>query len=110
MEVSSSIEEEFEDAIKYLNSAKIKLSVEDQLKFYGLFKQAKVGPVNIPRPGIFDFAGRSKWWQCDCPCLIVVGMRGRRLVICQLRRACAVTWNCCLSWPRTGAARWGVGR
>jgi hypothetical protein len=30
-------------------------------KFYALFKQAKVGDVNIPRPGMLDFQGKAKW-------------------------------------------------
>ncbi|KAJ9096571.1 hypothetical protein QFC19_007103 [Naganishia cerealis] len=59
----------------------IKPSQEDQLTFYGLFKQANVGDVNTARPGesnyyrclnllvltttmvtgLMDFAGKYKW-------------------------------------------------
>ncbi|PWN93810.1 acyl-CoA-binding protein [Acaromyces ingoldii] len=33
----------------------------DQLKFYGLFKQATIGDVNTSRPGMMDFTGKAKW-------------------------------------------------
>merc|ERR1711959_598787 len=33
----------------------------DQLKFYGLFKQAKEGDNTKPKPGMMDFAGKAKW-------------------------------------------------
>ena len=31
------------------------------LELYGLFKQANVGDVNTPRPGMFDLKGKAKW-------------------------------------------------
>ncbi|KAH9998946.1 Acbp [Russula vinacea] len=34
---------------------------EDQLYFYSYYKQANVGDVNIPRPGMLDFTGKAKW-------------------------------------------------
>ncbi|GAA95606.1 uncharacterized protein L969DRAFT_92736 [Mixia osmundae IAM 14324] len=45
----------------------IKPSQNDQLKFYGLYKQAKIGDVNTSRPGTFDFAGKAKWdaWSAN---------------------------------------------
>ncbi|BGP42676.1 acyl-CoA-binding protein (ACBP)/diazepam binding inhibitor (DBI)/endozepine (EP) [Rhodotorula kratochvilovae] len=33
----------------------------DQLKFYGLFKQANEGDNTKPKPGMMDFAGKAKW-------------------------------------------------
>ncbi|KAI8819087.1 acyl CoA binding protein-domain-containing protein [Fimicolochytrium jonesii] len=36
-------------------------SNDEKLQLYGLYKQATVGPVSTPRPGIFDLVGRSKW-------------------------------------------------
>ncbi|KDN42612.1 acyl-CoA-binding protein [Tilletiaria anomala UBC 951] len=33
----------------------------EQLKFYGLYKQANVGDVNTSRPGMMDFTGKAKW-------------------------------------------------
>ncbi|KAI9428310.1 Acbp from Moniliophthora Perniciosa [Lactarius indigo] len=34
---------------------------EDQLYFYSYYKQATVGDVNVPRPGMLDFTGKAKW-------------------------------------------------
>jgi acyl-CoA-binding protein len=31
------------------------------LAFYGLFKQAREGKCNVPKPGFFDFEGKKKW-------------------------------------------------
>jgi acyl-CoA-binding protein len=31
------------------------------LKFYAYFKQATIGPCNIPRPSIFKVVERAKW-------------------------------------------------
>lgn len=35
------------------------------LELYALFKQANVGDVNVPRPGMLDFKGKAKWdaWE-----------------------------------------------
>ncbi|CAI9573207.1 unnamed protein product [Staurois parvus] len=35
------------------------------LKVYALYKQATVGDVNTPRPGMLDFKGKAKWdaWE-----------------------------------------------
>jgi len=38
-----------------------RLSSENLLYFYARFKQAKFGPCNIPKPGLFDFQGKQKW-------------------------------------------------
>ena len=38
-----------------------RLSDEQSLQLYGLFKQKNVGNVNIDRPGIFSQKERSKW-------------------------------------------------
>ncbi|KAI5481269.1 acyl-CoA-binding protein, ACBP [Pseudohyphozyma bogoriensis] len=39
----------------------IKPDQADQLVFYGLFKQAKEGDNEKPKPGMLDFAGKAKW-------------------------------------------------
>jgi diazepam-binding inhibitor (GABA receptor modulating acyl-CoA-binding protein) len=31
------------------------------LQLYGLYKQATVGDINTPRPGLFDVKGKAKW-------------------------------------------------
>jgi len=37
------------------------LAQEEQLLFYGLFKQAKLGNATGSRPGVFSPTERSKW-------------------------------------------------
>lgn len=39
-----------------------RVSQDDQLKFYALYKQGTVGKCNAPSPGFFDFAGKAKWF------------------------------------------------
>ncbi|KAI5119120.1 hypothetical protein M0805_007866 [Coniferiporia weirii] len=39
----------------------IKPTQDEQLYFYKYYKQATVGDVNIPRPGMLDFTGKAKW-------------------------------------------------
>ncbi|KAI0091023.1 acyl-CoA-binding protein [Irpex rosettiformis] len=39
----------------------IKPTQDDQLYFYSHFKQATIGDVNTPRPGLLDFVGKAKW-------------------------------------------------
>ncbi|ETW83326.1 hypothetical protein HETIRDRAFT_314833 [Heterobasidion irregulare TC 32-1] len=39
----------------------IKPTQDEQLYFYSYYKQATVGDVNIPRPGLMDFTGKAKW-------------------------------------------------
>lgn len=38
-----------------------KLSNDELLGLYGLYKQATVGDVNVSQPGSFDFTARAKW-------------------------------------------------
>ena len=35
------------------------LSNETKLEFYGLYKQATVGPCNTSKPGLFDLKGKN---------------------------------------------------
>lgn len=37
------------------------LSNDDLLLLYGYFKQATIGDVNIPEPGMFSFREKAKW-------------------------------------------------
>ncbi|GHJ87735.1 hypothetical protein NliqN6_4137 [Naganishia liquefaciens] len=59
------VDAQFKVAVEKIGSlpknGPIKPSQEDQLTFYGLFKQANVGDVNTDRPGMFDMAGKYKW-------------------------------------------------
>ncbi|XP_053555801.1 acyl-CoA-binding domain-containing protein 4 isoform X2 [Bombina bombina] len=36
-------------------------SHDEMLRFYGYYKQAVLGPCNIPRPGFWDLIGKYKW-------------------------------------------------
>ncbi|MCO5566168.1 hypothetical protein L7F22_019844 [Adiantum nelumboides] len=55
----------FDEAVKIVGSmpkdGPVQPTQEDQLKFYGLFKQATIGDVNTSRPGMMDFTGKYKW-------------------------------------------------
>ncbi|KAG0148129.1 hypothetical protein CROQUDRAFT_132120 [Cronartium quercuum f. sp. fusiforme G11] len=56
---------EFEKAVEIVQGlpkdGDEKPSQTEQLAFYALYKQATIGNVNIPRPGILDFTGKAKW-------------------------------------------------
>ncbi|BGP26929.1 acyl-CoA-binding protein, ACBP [Rhodotorula toruloides] len=39
----------------------VKPSQDDQLLFYGLYKQATVGDNDTAKPGMLDFTGKYKW-------------------------------------------------
>ncbi|KAF8486261.1 acyl-CoA-binding protein [Russula ochroleuca] len=58
-------EAKFNKAVEIVQSlpkdGPIQPSQENQLYFYSYYKQAIVGDVNIPRPGLLDFAGKAKW-------------------------------------------------
>lgn len=45
-------------------------SNEMKLTFYGLYKQATVGPCTEPRPSMIKYAARMKWYvnlsECCC--------------------------------------------
>ncbi|EFA79781.1 ankyrin repeat-containing protein [Heterostelium album PN500] len=52
----------FNNAVSYLNRTKIPgLKDEQQLYFYGHFKQATQGKCNTKQPSFFDFVGKAKW-------------------------------------------------
>ncbi|PWN33046.1 acyl-CoA-binding protein [Meira miltonrushii] len=55
----------FDDAVKIVGSmpkdGPVQPTQDDQLKFYGLYKQATIGDVNTSRPGMMDFTGKYKW-------------------------------------------------
>ncbi|XP_031560882.1 acyl-CoA-binding domain-containing protein 6-like [Actinia tenebrosa] len=54
------VEQMFTEATEYVKILQ-GLSDEDKLLFYGLYKQAKEGPVKTSRPAFWDFVGRAKW-------------------------------------------------
>ncbi|KAH9995656.1 acyl CoA binding protein-domain-containing protein [Russula compacta] len=57
--------EKFDKAVKIVQSlpksGPIQPTQEEQLYFYSYYKQATVGDVDIPRPGLLDFTGKAKW-------------------------------------------------
>lgn len=56
---------QFDKAVAIVRSlppnGSVKPTQEQQLEFYGLFKQATEGDVKGDRPGAFNFAGKYKW-------------------------------------------------
>ncbi|XP_029372050.1 acyl-CoA-binding protein-like [Echeneis naucrates] len=55
----------FNKAAEEVKVLKQKPSNEEMVGLYGLYKQATVGDVNIERPGMFDFTGKTKWDAWD---------------------------------------------
>uniref|UniRef100_A0A7N9AS71 Acyl-CoA-binding protein n=1 Tax=Mastacembelus armatus TaxID=205130 RepID=A0A7N9AS71_9TELE len=53
--------ESFEKAAEEVKVLKQKPDQGEVTALYGLYKQATVGDVNIDRPGMFDFIGKTKW-------------------------------------------------
>ncbi|TFK70318.1 acyl-CoA-binding protein, partial [Pluteus cervinus] len=55
----------FDKAVEIVRSlpsdGPVKPSQDDQLFFYGYFKQATIGDINTDAPGLFDFTGKAKW-------------------------------------------------
>ncbi|PCH39392.1 acyl-CoA-binding protein [Wolfiporia cocos MD-104 SS10] len=58
-------EAKFEKAVQIIQGlpkdGPVKPTQDDQLYFYKYYKQATVGDVNTPRPGMLDFVGKAKW-------------------------------------------------
>ncbi|KAF8138674.1 ACBP-domain-containing protein [Boletus edulis] len=59
------IDAQFNRAVEIVQSlpktGPIQTGYEEKLTMYSLYKQATVGNVTSPRPGIFDMLGRAKW-------------------------------------------------
>ncbi|KAK7881499.1 hypothetical protein WMY93_029908 [Mugilogobius chulae] len=55
----------FEAAVKVIKSlppdGPFQPSNDMMLKFYKFYKQATLGPCNVPRPGFWEAAGKAKW-------------------------------------------------
>ncbi|XP_071397892.1 acyl-CoA-binding domain-containing protein 5A [Centroberyx affinis] len=55
----------FEAAVKVIKSlppdGSFQPSNDMMLKFYSYYKQATLGPCNVPRPGFWDAVGKAKW-------------------------------------------------
>lgn len=55
------LEETFNRAAKYLQTLVSELDSGQLLAFYGLYKQATVGPCDIPRPNWYQVQAKHKW-------------------------------------------------
>ncbi|KAH7913773.1 acyl-CoA-binding protein [Hygrophoropsis aurantiaca] len=55
----------FKKAVAYVQGlpkdGPVKPDQNEQLEFYQWYKQATIGDVNVPRPGLLDFVGKAKW-------------------------------------------------
>ncbi|EST05247.1 Acyl-CoA-binding protein, ACBP [Kalmanozyma brasiliensis GHG001] len=60
-----SAEAKFNKAVEIVGSlpkdGPVQPTQDDQLKFYGLFKQANNGDCDTKKPGMFDLTGKYKW-------------------------------------------------
>ena len=57
---SMDVEKIFERAANHARTFK-NISEKQMLQLYGLYKHAKEGPCNTPKPHIWDFIGKAKW-------------------------------------------------
>ncbi|KAF8640065.1 hypothetical protein AX17_001306 [Amanita inopinata Kibby_2008] len=59
------IDAQFDRAVEIVQNlpktGPIQTDYEEKLTMYSLYKQATVGNVKLPRPGIWDMLGRAKW-------------------------------------------------
>ncbi|XP_027079818.1 acyl-CoA-binding protein [Coffea eugenioides] len=55
------LQEDFEAHAEKAKTLPENTTNESKLILYGLYKQAIVGPVNTPRPGVFYQRDRAKW-------------------------------------------------
>ncbi|KAM6953393.1 acyl-CoA-binding domain-containing protein 5A [Aplochiton taeniatus] len=59
----------FDAAVKVIKSlppnGSFQPSNDMMLRFYSFYKQATIGPCNIPRPGFWDAVGKAKWDAWD---------------------------------------------
>ncbi|KAF8511167.1 acyl CoA binding protein-domain-containing protein [Gautieria morchelliformis] len=65
MDPNELIDAQFEKAVSIVQSlpktGPIQTGYEEKLAMYSLYKQATVGNVKAPRPGLWDMLGRAKW-------------------------------------------------
>ncbi len=62
-----SLEQQFTDAQQRVQDLNRRVSSEDLLELYSLYKQSTVGDVASDRPGTLDLRGRAKynaWAKC----------------------------------------------
>ncbi|MBW0508576.1 hypothetical protein O181_048291 [Austropuccinia psidii MF-1] len=61
----SGIESKFNKAVEIVKALPSdgadKPTQDEQLEFYALFKQATIGDVNTPKPGLLELTAKYKW-------------------------------------------------
>ncbi|KAG7209674.1 hypothetical protein KM043_011320 [Ampulex compressa] len=55
------LEETFDRAAKHLQTLTAELSSKELLQFYGLYKQATIGPCDTPKPNWYQTQAKYKW-------------------------------------------------
>ncbi|KFM72020.1 Enoyl-CoA delta isomerase 2, mitochondrial, partial [Stegodyphus mimosarum] len=59
--MSSSLTNNFQDAVKKLKNLKEDPGNDVKLNLYALYKQATEGSCTVPKPSVFDLVGKAKW-------------------------------------------------
>ncbi|KEG13795.1 acyl-CoA binding protein [Trypanosoma grayi] len=59
--LAPNVEADFEAAQLAFSLFAAETSNDTKLKFYGLYKQATVGDINVSKPWLMDTVGRAKW-------------------------------------------------
>ncbi|XP_015190369.1 PREDICTED: acyl-CoA-binding domain-containing protein 6 [Polistes dominula] len=54
-------EKKFDKAAKYVQTIASELDSEQLLNLYSLYKQATIGPCNIPKPNWYQMQAKQKW-------------------------------------------------
>lgn len=52
-------------AIKASANENIKMTDDELLQVYSLYKQGSIGDCNTDKPGMLDFKGKAKWGAWD---------------------------------------------
>lgn len=60
MEAIVDLDAAFEEAASCVRGF-IGVDTNSMLQLYALYKQATIGPCNVPKPGIFSYTARTKW-------------------------------------------------
>lgn len=88
---------QFQKAVEIIRSlpknSPAKVTQAQQLKIYGLYKQATEGDVSTSRPGMLDFTGRAKWYVWLALTLFT-GMLGTLRRASRPSRPRRTTWIC----------------
>lgn len=59
--MSVELQKKFTESQEILKNLSKRPNDEELLHVYSLFKQATIGDINIPQPGMFSFKEKAKW-------------------------------------------------